>query len=173
MWWCSTISVRIRRRRSEAAIEARERKLLFLPPYSPDFNPIELCWSKIKTWLRTAKARTAEALLEAFATPWLRSPPKTPWLGSLIAVIPLINQKNALVCRPLSMWPVQFHSPCCRVCLTGFTPAGLQWYWRADFFNKYDDKAIALHVKYGSQLPTMHSTMHIYPINGAAGRVGR
>ncbi|GIK36227.1 MAG: oxidoreductase [Chloroflexota bacterium] len=51
-------------------------------------------------------------------------------------------------------------------------PAGLQWYWRADFFNRYDDKTIGLHVKYGSQLPTMHSTMHIYPINGAAGRVG-
>ena len=51
-------------------------------------------------------------------------------------------------------------------------PAGLQWYWKADFFNRYSDEAINLHVKYGSQLPTMHSTMHIYPINGAAGRVG-
>ena len=50
-------------------------------------------------------------------------------------------------------------------------PAGLQWYWRADFFQGYDDKAIGLHGKYGAQLPTMHSTMHIYPINGAAGRV--
>lgn len=54
----------------------------------------------------------------------------------------------------------------------GLYPAGLQWYWRADFFDHYDDKVIDLHVKYGSQLPTMHSTMHIYPINGAAGRVG-
>jgi hypothetical protein len=52
-------------------------------------------------------------------------------------------------------------------------PAGLQWYWRADYFNRYDDKAIKLHVKYGSQLPTPLSTMHIYPINGAAGRVGK
>jgi len=52
-------------------------------------------------------------------------------------------------------------------------PPGLQWFWRADFFNHYDDKAIDLHVKYGSQLPTMFSTMHIYPINGAAGRVGQ
>ncbi len=51
-------------------------------------------------------------------------------------------------------------------------PAGLQWYWRADFFNGYDAKAIDLHGKYGGQLPTMHSTMHIYPINGAASRVG-
>ncbi len=54
----------------------------------------------------------------------------------------------------------------------GLYPAGLQWYWKADFFNEYDDKLIDLHVKYGAQLPSMHSTMHIYPINGAAGRVG-
>jgi FAD/FMN-containing dehydrogenase len=47
-------------------------------------------------------------------------------------------------------------------------PAGLQWYWKADFFKDLSDKAIDLHMKYGPQLPTMHSTMHIYPINGAA-----
>ncbi|HEY3227620.1 MAG TPA: FAD-binding oxidoreductase [Roseiflexaceae bacterium] len=55
----------------------------------------------------------------------------------------------------------------------GLYPPGLQWYWKADFVNELSDKAIDLHVKYGAQLPTMHSTMHIYPINGAAGRVGR
>jgi len=49
-------------------------------------------------------------------------------------------------------------------------PAGLQWYWKADFFTDLNDKAIDLHVKYGAQLPTMHSTMHLYPINGAAHR---
>jgi FAD/FMN-containing dehydrogenase len=49
-------------------------------------------------------------------------------------------------------------------------PAGLQWYWKADFFKDLSDKAIDLHMKYGAQLPTMHSTMHIYPINGAAHR---
>ena len=51
-------------------------------------------------------------------------------------------------------------------------PPGLQWYWRADFFNHYEDKAIELHAKYGAQLPTMFSTMHIYPINGAVHQVG-
>ena len=50
-------------------------------------------------------------------------------------------------------------------------PAGMQWYWRADFFNHYDDKAIDLHVRHGSELPSMFSTMHIYPINGAVQRV--
>ena len=48
-------------------IEARGAYVQFLPPYSSDFNPIELCWSKIKTALRAAKARTFDALLEALA----------------------------------------------------------------------------------------------------------
>jgi FAD/FMN-containing dehydrogenase len=52
-------------------------------------------------------------------------------------------------------------------------PPGLQWYWRSDFFKGYDDQMIKLHVKYATQLPTPYSTMHIYPINGAAGRVGK
>jgi hypothetical protein len=47
-------------------------------------------------------------------------------------------------------------------------PAGLQWYWKADFFKELSDKAIDLHVKYGERLPSGHSTMHLYPINGAA-----
>jgi transposase len=41
-------------------------KLIYLPPYSPDLNPIEKCWSKIKTYLRRAKARTRAALEQAF-----------------------------------------------------------------------------------------------------------
>jgi FAD/FMN-containing dehydrogenase len=51
-------------------------------------------------------------------------------------------------------------------------PPGLQWYWRADFVNELSDEAIALHVKHGSEMPTMHSTMHLYPIDGAAHQVG-
>jgi FAD/FMN-containing dehydrogenase len=52
-------------------------------------------------------------------------------------------------------------------------PPGLQWYWRADFVNELSDKAIEQHVRFGQELPTMHSTMHLYPINGAASRVGK
>jgi FAD/FMN-containing dehydrogenase len=50
---------------------------------------------------------------------------------------------------------------------------GLQWYWKADFVKELSEKAIALHVEHGSRLPTMHSTMHLYPIDGAAHRIGR
>ena len=44
------------------AVEARGATVIFLPPYSPDMNPIERCWSKLKTFLRAAKARSREAL---------------------------------------------------------------------------------------------------------------
>jgi transposase len=46
-------------------VEARGCELLFLPPYSPDYNPIEEAFSKIKALLRKAEARTREALIEA------------------------------------------------------------------------------------------------------------
>ena len=40
-------------------------RLFFLPPYSPELNPIEMMWSKVKAHLRCAEARTADSLLEA------------------------------------------------------------------------------------------------------------
>ncbi len=48
-----------------AAIESCGATVCFLPPYSPDLNPIEKMWSKVKAFLRKAKARTLDALLEA------------------------------------------------------------------------------------------------------------
>jgi FAD/FMN-containing dehydrogenase len=53
-----------------------------------------------------------------------------------------------------------------------FVP-GLQWYWRADNFTELTDEAIARHVEHGAKIPTMLSTMHLYPVNGAAQRVGK
>jgi transposase len=46
----------------EEAITAVEAKVKFLPPYSPDFSPIENCWSKVKTFLRRVAARTRQDL---------------------------------------------------------------------------------------------------------------
>jgi hypothetical protein len=45
-------------------------------------------------------------------------------------------------------------------------PKGLQWYWKADFVRELSEEAILLNVEYGKKLPTPHSTMHLYPING-------
>lgn len=50
------------------AIESVGAQLVYLPPYSPDFNPIELAFSKLKSLLRTAAARTVEALEAAIVT---------------------------------------------------------------------------------------------------------
>ncbi|MFC2173226.1 FAD-binding oxidoreductase [Acidobacteriota bacterium] len=54
-----------------------------------------------------------------------------------------------------------------------FYPPGHQWYWKADFVNELSDEAIARHAEHGTKLPTVQSTMHLYPINGAAHRVGK
>jgi hypothetical protein len=54
----------------------------------------------------------------------------------------------------------------------GLYPPGDQWYWRADFVNEIPDEAVQVHQRYGTHLPTMKSTMHMYPIDGAAHDVG-
>ena len=51
-------------------------------------------------------------------------------------------------------------------------PTGLQWYWRADFFKEISDASIEVHLKHAEKLPTGHSTVHLYPINGTVHRVG-
>ena len=67
--------------------------------------------------------------------------------------------------------PVPF--PAVQSFFDGLFVPGLQWYWRADNFTELSDQAIARHVEHGSKIPTMLSTMHLYPVDGAAGRVGR
>ncbi|OBI80824.1 oxidoreductase [Mycobacterium asiaticum] len=52
-------------------------------------------------------------------------------------------------------------------------PKGLQWYWRGDFFRTINDEAVTAHARFSEELPTMHSTMHLYPIDGAVHRVGQ
>jgi hypothetical protein len=50
----------------------------------------------------------------------------------------------------------------------GLYPAGQQWYWRADFVNEIPDEAVEAHARFGAEMPTWQSTMHLYPIDGAA-----
>lgn len=66
-----------------ALVEARGARLLYLPPYSPDFNPIELAFSKLKTKLRQVQARTREALEEAIraATEWINAHDAQNWFA--------------------------------------------------------------------------------------------
>ncbi len=62
-------------------VEKRGARLLFLPPYSPDFTPVELAFSKLKTFLRTAQARTREALTIAWraALAWISEEDAKNW----------------------------------------------------------------------------------------------
>jgi FAD/FMN-containing dehydrogenase len=47
-------------------------------------------------------------------------------------------------------------------------PKGDQWYWRADFVKEIPDEAVDIHARFGAEMPTWKSTMHLYPIDGAA-----
>ncbi|GGL75244.1 oxidoreductase [Deinococcus aerolatus] len=62
--------------------------------------------------------------------------------------------------------------PALQSAFDGLYPPGHQWYWRADFVKELSDEAIATHVEHARTLPTMQCTMHLYPLDGAAHRVG-
>ncbi len=64
---------------------------------------------------------------------------------------------------PLPVWNTAFDA---------LYPPGDQWYWRGEFIREIPDEAIAVHAEYGPAMPTWKSTMHLYPIDGAAARVG-
>jgi hypothetical protein len=63
--------------------------------------------------------------------------------------------------------------PAIQTLFDGLFPAGLQWYWRGDFFNELGPEIRKQHLKFGSEIPTPLSQMHLYPISGAAGRIGK
>jgi hypothetical protein len=72
---------------------------------------------------------------------------------------------------PALDWVGPITHPALNSMFDGLYPPGDQWYWKADFVKEIPDEAVDIHVKYGEQLPTWKSTMHLYPINGVAGRV--
>jgi len=74
--------------------------------------------------------------------------------------------------EPLLHGPAPMPHPMLQGAFDGLYPAGDQWYWRADFVNEIPDPAVAMHARYGAELPTWKSTMHLYPIDGAAHDVG-
>lgn len=52
-------------------------------------------------------------------------------------------------------------------------PPGMQWYWKAHYINELSDECIQVNIKHGSNVPTVHSTMHLYPIDGKVHEVSR
>jgi hypothetical protein len=63
--------------------------------------------------------------------------------------------------------------PAIQTLFDGLMPPGLQWYWKADFFDELGPEARAMHLEFGSSIPTPLSQMHLYPISGAASNVGK
>lgn len=55
---------------ARVALQARGARLELLPPYSPDFDPVEACGSKIKTFVREAKPRSERKLINAIGRAW-------------------------------------------------------------------------------------------------------
>jgi len=89
------------------------------------------------------------------------------------------QERTSQMLEPTARWPKPLLSgvgpmplPVLNSLFDGLFQPGLQWYWKADFVDHLTDESIARHVKFGSNLPTMFSTMHLYPINGAVHRVG-
>jgi FAD/FMN-containing dehydrogenase len=74
--------------------------------------------------------------------------------------------------EPLMHGPAAMPYPAIQGAFDPVYPAGDQWYWRADFVKDIPDEAIEIHAKFGAAMPTWKSTMHLYPINGAAHDVG-
>lgn len=72
---------------------------------------------------------------------------------------------------PVLMGLQEMPYPVLQSAFDALLPAGLQWYWKADIYEEITDEAIALHREYGEAIPSPLSTMHLYPISGAAARV--
>ncbi len=92
------------------------------------------------------------------------------WAGPL--------EQGAAILRPLHdvapvvaehVGPMPY--PALNSAFDGLVPAGLQHYWKANFVRELTDAAIEQHLEYGPRVPTVNSTVHIYPINGACHEV--
>ncbi|MEA3476949.1 MAG: FAD-binding oxidoreductase [Bacteroidota bacterium] len=81
---------------------------------------------------------------------------------------PIVNFNNPVFEH---VGPMPF--PSIQTLFDGLMPAGMQWYWRADFFGELGEELGTQHQKFGTGIPTPLSQMHLYPITGAAARPGK
>jgi FAD/FMN-containing dehydrogenase len=141
--------------------------------------------SDILKWYRDFIVQAPEEINGFFA--YLTVPPVPPFpealhLKKMCGIVwcypGTMEQANAILNPVRTYRPPSFEYfvpmpfPMLQGMFDGLYPAGFQWYWKADFFKELSDPAIAKHLEHGPRLPTMFSTMHLYPVNGAAHRVG-
>ncbi len=80
------------------------------------------------------------------------------------AMAPLLDA----VSEPLMHGVQGMPHPALQTAFDDLYPPGDQWYWRADFVKEIPDEAVEIHARFGADMPTIKSTMHLYPIDGAA-----
>ncbi len=148
----------------------------------PTLWPIEKT-QEIMAWYHDFIKKAPEDLNGFFATMIIPGPPfpeflhKKQFCGIVWCYTGDMAQAKATFEPILAKNPIFEHVgempyPSIQTLFDGLFPPGLQWYWRGDFFNDLNEKISAQHLKFGSKIPTPLSQMHIYPITGAAARVG-
>ena len=150
----------------------------------PTLWPMEQA-PEVMRWYREFLPRAPEELNGFFA--FLTVPPVAPFpeqlhLQKMCGVVWCYTgpteQADAVFAPVREFGPPALHGvhempyPMLQTAFDPLYPPGMQWYWRADFVNELSDEAIAEHARWGKRLPSMHSTTHLYPIDGAASRVG-
>jgi FAD/FMN-containing dehydrogenase len=150
----------------------------------PMFWPLELAGDVLR-WYREFLPSAPEELTGFFA--FLVVPPAEPFpeelhMQKVCGVVWCYNGSEADAAEALAparelapplldgVQPMPF--PALQSAFDALYEPGHQWYWRADFVKEIPDEAVERHVEHGSELPTMLSTMHLYPIDGAASRIG-
>ncbi|MGN6531404.1 MAG: FAD-binding oxidoreductase [Ginsengibacter sp.] len=79
--------------------------------------------------------------------------------------------KPVLAMNPIFEHLGEMPYPAIQKLFDGLLPPGLQWYWRADFFNESTEALREKHLEFGEKIPTPLSQMHLYPVSGKAGSV--
>jgi hypothetical protein len=149
----------------------------------PTLWPIEKT-SEIMEWYHNFIHNAPDELNGFIATMTIPGPPFPPNLhnkqfcGIIWCYVGDLDKAEEIFKPIRAMDPLFEHVgempyPSVQTLFDGMLPAGLQWYWRADFFNEIPPEASAQHLKFGANPPSPLSQMHLYPISGAAGRVGK
>jgi len=139
--------------------------------------------AEVLEWYREFLPHAPDAVNGFFA--FLKVPPAAPFpenlhgkpmCGIVWCCAAPVDEAEKLLAPVQRMKPAFSHVgplpfPALQTFFDPLYPPGLHWYWKADFFTEIKDPAIAEHVRYGSALPTELSTMHLYPVDGAAHRV--
>jgi len=149
----------------------------------PTFWPIEKT-NEIMEWYHEFINNAPEELNGFIATLVVPGPPfpeelhNKQFCGIVWCYVGDIDKAEEMFKPILAMNPIFQHVgampyPSIQTLFDGMMPPGLQWYWRADFFNELGPEISAKHLEFGSKIPTPLSQMHLYPLSGAASRVAK